>query len=402
MARFLFVVPPLVGHVNPTVSVAAALATRGHGVAWVGHRAVVGGLLADDATLFPVGDDEEADRLGALREQGSGLRGVRALQFLWEDFLLPLGDRMVQAVDDAVERFCPDVLVVDQQAIAGAVVARRRDLAWATSATTPAELVDTLDDLPAVAAWITRSLVDFQVAHGIDRPSAEAVDLRFSDRLVVAFTTRELVGARDVGPAVAFVGPSFRARPETTPFPWDRLERDRPHVLVTLGTVNAEAGQRFFSVAAEAFDGSDAQAVFVAPPDRFVGPVPDNVLVRPFVPQVALLDHMDAVVCHAGHNTVCETLAHGLPLVVAPIRDDQPVVAEQVVRAGAGIRVKFGRVRAGELRSAVDTVLADPRFRAAAQSLRQSFDAAGGADAAARHLEALVDRDRSGGRSVVA
>ena len=30
MSRFLFVVPPLVGHINPTIGVAAALVERGH------------------------------------------------------------------------------------------------------------------------------------------------------------------------------------------------------------------------------------------------------------------------------------------------------------------------------------------------------------------------------------
>lgn len=34
MSGFLFVVPPLVGHINPTVGVAAELAARGHRVAW--------------------------------------------------------------------------------------------------------------------------------------------------------------------------------------------------------------------------------------------------------------------------------------------------------------------------------------------------------------------------------
>jgi UDP:flavonoid glycosyltransferase YjiC (YdhE family) len=95
-------------------------------------------------------------------------------------------------------------------------------------------------------------------------------------------------------------------------------------------------------------------------------------------------------VSHAGHNTVCESLAHGLPLVVAPIRDDQPIVAQQVVDAGAGIRVKFGRVRAPELRSAVTALLDDETYRAAAQRIRASFAAAGGAAAAADRLEKLT------------
>ena len=93
---------------------------------------------------------------------------------------------------------------------------------------------------------------------------------------------------------------------------------------------------------------------------------------------------------HAGHNTVCETLAAGLPLVVAPIRDDQPVVADQVVRAGAAVRVKFARVRADALREAVDQALTDPGLRDAARGIQRSFAAAGGPVAAADALIALA------------
>ncbi|MGH3826531.1 MAG: glycosyltransferase, partial [Pseudonocardiaceae bacterium] len=129
-------------------------------------------------------------------------------------------------------------------------------------------------------------------------------------------------------------------------------------------------------------------AILVAPPD-LVGALPDHVLARRFVPQLDLLPRLDAVVCHGGDNTVCEALAHRLPLVVAPIRDSQPVVAGQVVAAGAGIRVHYGRVGATELRQAITTVLDDPSYRAAARRVQASFAAAGGAATAADHLEKL-------------
>ena len=51
MGRFLFVVPPLVGHVNPTVSVGRELAARGHRVAWTGHPEVVEPLLPAGAAF---------------------------------------------------------------------------------------------------------------------------------------------------------------------------------------------------------------------------------------------------------------------------------------------------------------------------------------------------------------
>ncbi|HEX8935250.1 MAG TPA: nucleotide disphospho-sugar-binding domain-containing protein, partial [Pseudonocardiaceae bacterium] len=100
--------------------------------------------------------------------------------------------------------------------------------------------------------------------------------------------------------------------------------------------------------------------------------------------------HLDAVVSHAGHNTVCEALAYGVPLVLAPIRDDQPVIARQVTDAGAGVRVRFGRVGTTELQEAITTVLDDPSYRGAARRVQASFAAAGGAATAADHLEKLL------------
>ncbi|MEU1568534.1 nucleotide disphospho-sugar-binding domain-containing protein, partial [Streptomyces mirabilis] len=105
------------------------------------------------------------------------------------------------------------------------------------------------------------------------------------------------------------------------------------------------------------------------------------------VAQLPLLEWADAVACHASHNTVCEPLWYGVPLVVAPIRDDQPVVAGQAPNAGAGIRVRLGRVTARRPPPALAAVLHDPAHRAAADRIRVAFRAAGGSGAAATHLE---------------
>jgi MGT family glycosyltransferase len=243
--------------------------------------------------------------------------------------------------------------------------------------------------------------VDIQLELGVSAADAAVGDLRFSDRLILAFTTEVLMGsaAGAVPPSTAFVGPAFGARPPGGPFPWSWLDEGAATVLVSLGTVNADAGSRFFAAVIEALDGfrvaapgggdRPVQAVLVADPDEF-GPLPPNVLVRASVPQLELLPHLEAVLCHAGNNTVCESLAHGLPLVLAPIRDDQPIVAEQVVAAGAGERVRFGRVRAADLRRVLTEVLVEPSYRLAAGRVRDSFAAAGGAIEAATLLEKVA------------
>jgi MGT family glycosyltransferase len=209
---------------------------------------------------------------------------------------------------------------------------------------------------------------------------------------VLVFTTSALIGdVSRFGGRYVFTGPALTARPDRVPFPWEWLDQDRRHVLVSLGTLSQAAGERFFRTAVDALAplGEELQAIIVAPPD-LLARVPPHILFAERVPQLALLPHLSAVVSHGGHNTVSEALAHGLPLVVAPIRDDQPVIARQVADAGAGVLVRFEHVQAAELRDAVRAVLGDPRYAAAARRVRDSFAAAGGAATAADRLDQLA------------
>ncbi|WUG91303.1 glycosyltransferase [Streptomyces sp. NBC_00454] len=388
----LFTVPPLAGHVNPTVAVGSEMAARGHEVAWTGPAGALSRLLPEHARILPAGE-EAGGGYEALHARWRDLRGVGALRFLWEEALVPLARSMVPGVRRAVHTFGPDVLVADQQALAGPLVARELAVPWATSASTSAELTRPFAEFPKIGEWVAAQIGGLLADCGaVGEAGGPEWDPRFSDRLVLVFSSRELVGgAQDFPPHYAFVGPAFGARPPAPGFPWERLDPARRRVLVSLGTLNQEAGGRFYGAvlgAAERLSG-EVQLVMVAPAS-LVAAAPRNVLLRDSVPQLELLPHLDAVVCHGGHNTVCEALAHGLPLVVAPIRDDQPIVAGQVVEAGAGVRVRFARTGAEELRDALTAVLDDPVHRRGARRIQASFAAAGGAAAAADRLEKLL------------
>ncbi|THA37573.1 glycosyltransferase [Streptomyces sp. A1547] len=404
--RVLFTVPPLAGHVNPTVAVGAELAARGHQVAWAGPAGALARLLPAHARILPAGE-ETGGGYAALHDRWRDLRGVGALRFLWEEALVPLARAMVPGVTDAVRGFAPDLMVADQQALAGPVVARRLGIPWVTSASTSAELTRPFADFPKVGEWVDEQISGFLTecgaeaeaeaeaeagANGAEGEDGAGWDPRFSERLVMVFSTPELIGTQDgFPPHYAFVGPAFGTRPHPPGFPWQRLDPERRRVLVSLGTLNQEAGGRFYGAVLGAAErlADEVQLVLVAPA-ALIGAVPGNVLLMERVPQLDLLPHLDAVVCHGGHNTVCEALAYGLPLVVAPIRDDQPIVARQVVGAGAGVRVRFGRTRTEELRDALTAVLDDPGPRRAARRIQASFAAAGGASAAADRLEKLL------------
>ncbi|MFJ8003916.1 glycosyltransferase [Streptomyces fagopyri] len=385
MGRFLFVVPPLVGHVNPAVGTAAVLAARGHDIAWAGHPELVRSLAGAGAVVHPCALP------GDLPPRPAGLKGPAAFRFLWENFLVPLADAMAPGVRSAIGAYDPDVVVCDQQAVAGALVAESLGRTWVTSATTSAELVDPLAAMPKVAAWLDDLLAELRARIG----TTGGADPRFSPYGVLAYTTRALLGPVELPDRVWLVGPSVAARPTAADgFPWEWLDASAlPTVLVSLGTANNDAGARFLNAAAQALGAmaGRVRAVLVDPGGLVGGRLPDHLLVRPHVPQLRLLERLDAVVCHAGHNTVCEALWHGVPLVVAPIRDDQPIVAGQVVDAGAGVRLRFGRADAARIGAAVEAVLDPARgHREAAEAVGKSFRAAGGGESAADRLEALA------------
>ncbi len=389
MSRFLFVVPPLVGHLNPTIAVARELSRRGHEVAWAGHADICGPRLPPGSTLFSLGDASRNEFFRPALERSQRVRGLESLQFLWESLLVPLARATRPRITEIIATYAPDVLVVDQQALGGALAARASGLPWATFATTSAGVTDPLAALPKVKSWVDAQLAELEREAGLTRAAAPgAADL--SPRCAIIFSTDALVGPLEqFPPHFHFVGPSISDRPDATPFPFEQLAPAQRRVLISLGTVSPDRAGDFYATCVSALAGGPWQAIVVAPDGRIPNP-PANFIVRARVPQLALLPHCHAVICHAGHNTTVEALAHGLPLVVAPIRDDQPVIAEQVVRAQCGVRVKFGRLTPAALREALVRVLDEPSFAQAAARVRASFEAAGGATTAAKHLEGLA------------
>jgi zeaxanthin glucosyltransferase len=383
MSRYLFVVPPLAGHVYPAAAVAQALTARGHHAAWVGSQARLRPMIGPDATIYPT---------GMRPHRGQADTGMAAIKSLWEGFVVPFARFTGPAVEQAVEAYRPDVMAVDQHALAGAVAAGRHGLPWATMSASTMELARPFRDLPKIDAWIRGQQELVRAAAGL--PPDPDSDLRFSPYLVLAFTSPALTGDLPFPGHFALIGPALAARPAGPPFPWDRLDPARRHILVTVGTLAADIARgaaEFYVRAVEALRplGDRLQAIVIAPAEALPD-APEHVIVVPRLPVLELMPHLDAVVSHGGLNIVGEALAHGVPLVIAPIRHDQPINAAQVAAAGAGIRVSFRRVSPEQLRAAVLTVLDDPAYRAAAGRVRESFAAAGGAQAAAGLLERLA------------
>jgi len=378
VARFLFVVVPVVARVWPAVAIGDALAAAGHDVAWCGAEGDLRPLVGPDVTIYPTGKRSYRE----FHEVG-----MAAVRELWDEYVMPLNRFIQGPVDRAVAQYQPDVVLADQYALAGALAAYKHGVRWATLCSGVLELTPPAE--PGLQEWVRSKLARAWATAGL--PADDGLDLRFSPYLVIATTTRALTGPAPMPDHCVLVGAALGSRRTDPGFSWDWWDPGRRHVLVTAGTLSAHLVRGFFARMTAALEpmACRVQAVLNAAADAVPDP-PPHVLVAPRVPMLDLMPRLDAVICQSGQSTVNEALAHGVPLVVAPIRLGEPITAEQVTRAGAGIAVSFSEATPAQLAAAVTAVLDEPGYRARARRIGEEFSAAGGTAAAAAHLVALA------------
>jgi MGT family glycosyltransferase len=383
VAHVLFVSPPWAGHLYPALAIAAKLRREGHRIGWaVPWRPLVDEVLkGEEVFALPLSEDAPpVDRPSA--------RGLESVQAFFEDFAWPMARQTFSGLVRAMDGFQPDALVVDHQMPGGALAARASGHPWVTLACSSASIHRIH---PNVDAWMTAEMLKLQQELLPKRPAVERPD--FSPHGVIVLSVEALMGGRRerFDAPYHFVGPTHGEGRSELPFPWEWLRPDRHKLLITLGTVNRNLGSQFFSVVCEAMSGlPEFQAVMVAP-EEIAAAAPPNVLVSGHVPQIELLRRVDAVLCHAGHNTVYESLAQGLPLIVSPIRHDQPLVAEQVLAQGAGLFLRYGKATPNATRATIRRLFDEPGFGERARELAALLRAAPGAEGAAAVVQGLLN-----------
>ena len=98
-------------------------------------------------------------------------------------------------------------------------------------------------------------------------------------------------------------------------------------------------------------------------------PLPPNVLLVPFAPQLEVIRRAALCITHAGLNTALDCVIAGVPMVAIPIASEQPGVAARIAHHGLGTIVPLPELSTETLSTAVATVLADSSFRTRAHAL---------------------------------
>jgi UDP:flavonoid glycosyltransferase YjiC (YdhE family) len=171
-------------------------------------------------------------------------------------------------------------------------------------------------------------------------------------------------------------------------FPWHKLD-GRPLIYASLGTLQ-NGSEEAFKTIAEGCSSLNVQLVLSLggglDPARLTTLPGDPIVVR-YAPQLDLLKRASAVITHAGLNTVLESLAEGLPLVAIPLGNDQPGVAARIAAKDVGVVIPRHKLNVTRLRRAVQSVLEDGKYRAAARNIQAAMQQVDGLERAADIIE---------------
>jgi len=398
MAKALFLSLPLSGHVNPSLPLVQELVARGEDILYFATDPFAARIQHAGARYIPY-------RNGFLANMTRLPERLEELSWL-------LTRTTAEVLDDHLSAFraeSPDYLIVDSVAPWGQWAAQllripvvtsistfainRRVLAFAAShGVRPKSAALFFSKLRSIfkSLALARRL---RRRHCVRGPGASGLVFGQSD-LNIVYTSRLFQPCGDTfDDRYLFIGPSIARRSESAAFPWDQA-RHPVLVYASLGTLfNTDVA--FYRNCFQAFAGRDLQVILsigenVSRED--LGPIPDNFIVHPYVPQLDVLRRVAAFLTHGGMNSVGESLYHGVPVVVVPQMSEQAIVGRRVEELGAGLYLAKEDATPQNLRVSIERVIADDTFRRQAAAVRDSFQAAGGVERAAAAIFSFTGR----------
>lgn len=436
--KILFASQAIDGHFNPMTGVAVRLKERGHDVGWYTGPFFTDKLRTLGIQHFPFrrAIEHRADNLNELYPERARLKGPRAIGFDGEKIFASNISNFFEDIRELHRDFPFDVAVVDSSMFIQRLVSRLMGKPIVTFVAIPNMESDPLvpplffgfkppRNLAEKAAQAAAGLLSDKV---ILRPASQSyrrqharygqevprrgrlTDEPYRCAEAVIQTGPESLDfpRRNVNPKVHYVGALLPHRgPEAAGPGADHAgsggaqseadgewPRSYPATLVvTQGTVDNIDQNKLIVPALEAVKDMDA-LVIVATGGRGTEalkaryPQP-NIMVRDYVDFAKVFEFTDAFISNGGFGGVQLSLSKGVPLVVSGINEGKSDVNARVEYAGVGISLRTESPKSPDIAKAVAGVLGDPAWKERARQMREQFDLADPAEAAAAVVESV-------------
>ena len=201
-------------------------------------------------------------------------------------------------------------------------------------------------------------------SYKIEEPSLEQVFVSKGD-LNIVYTTGNFNGDTEVkGPEYLFVGPSIDRLQESNEFDFSVIG-NRKLIYISLGSLNTDF-VGFYKDCIAAFCDTEyyvCMSIGKKSDISQLGVIPQNFLVKSFLPQLEILKRADVFITHAGFNSVNEALYFGVPMLALPQVNDQHMVAKRLASMELGMMESIMELTPETLRTKIETLLMDRNIK---------------------------------------
>ncbi|HEX2926352.1 MAG TPA: macrolide family glycosyltransferase, partial [Ruminiclostridium sp.] len=339
MSHVLFINVFGYGHINPTIGLVKELIGRGEKVTYIAGEEFKDVIESQGAAFI-------------------GYKNFNELEFNNGDISLTEMEPQLMEISRVYVKICEivfsieekfDCIVYDLLFFLGAEIAKVFKVPAISSNSTFA-INDKTNYLsgfftmfrPAVERLLQSSGFAPIVKHMWDKYGIQVPDLfslhKLENDVNIVYTSRYFqIQGDSFDDSYKFIGPSITDRNEKS----DLLSvgRDKSKTIcISLGTIFNQSIE-FYESCFSAFRDMDAKIIMSVGRNidisRFKD-IPDNFVVRNYIPQLEVLKYVDLFITHGGMNSTNEGLYYSVPLIVVLHFFDQPIVAYRVQELGAG------------------------------------------------------------------
>jgi MGT family glycosyltransferase len=393
MAKLLFINGPGEGHINPTLAVVEELVRRG-----------------EDVVYFATENfRERLESTGAIVKTYNGEKFYQAFwggggqHLLYRILgLLRTADIVIPSVLEQTKNECFDYIIHDSMFGCGQLLSRIMSLPAICSTTSfmqsrlqfDKRLLTMVNSLPShvqkeLEIQYQELRSSLKQTYGVEVPSPYDVFCNPAMMTIVYTTKLFQPNANSFDDSYKFVGPSISKRFTVEPFDIAGIHEEKL-VYISLGTISSNNALDFYQVCFNALGNTEYSIVLSIGRQTEIetlGLIPSNFMVKPYVPQIDLLQKTKLFITHGGMNSTSEALYYGVPLIVIPTGKDQPAIAQRVSELGAGVRLSMDGLTSTQLKDAVSTVFSNESYRLKAVEIGQSFQDASGYKRAVDEIE---------------
>ncbi len=426
MARFLITAWHVPGHLYPQMAVAHALRKRGHEVAFYSGAQTAKVVEAEGFRLFPFTKMDEAylDRVLFSPERNSSTpAGGFSFATLLREWMIDTIPAQVADLEAILQEWRPDA-IASEVSMWGApfILGEQGRLPVAITSFMPCCMIPGPDAPPFglglpkprdlrtrllslvvtfAQKFVSRSfrkrLNEIRAQFGLPPIRTTALEHLATVPLYIIPATPEFDYDRhDLPTSVKYVGLYTWNKPGAVTAPeWlSTLPSDVPWIHASEGTVHV--GEPFvLRAAAQGLAHLPMELIMTSggardPESIDLGARAPNIHLARWIPHSDLLPKTAIIITTGGAGTVLAAIDALVPMILIPTEWDKPELAQRIVEAGAGIRIKPGDVSPKSIRAAVERILGDPAFKRGVTRLAEAGRRYRGADEAAELLEGFV------------